>query len=138
MHSPALTAGHSPDIQRIVITSSYASILNSTIPQPHRFTEADWNDYDPGQCEEKGKDALASSKYRASKVLAERAFWKWIEDNKPSFDGAVINPPLVMGPLNQQLSSVDQLNTSASAYSHLVRARRMADEARAILDLHVW
>ena len=33
--------------------------------------------------------------FTASKTLAEKAFWKWIEDNKPSFDGVTVNPPLV-------------------------------------------
>lgn len=50
--------------------------------------------------------------YRASKTLAEQAFWKWIKENKPAFDGATVNPPLVLGPVLQQLSGPQDLNTS--------------------------
>ncbi len=31
----------------------------------------------------------------ASKTLAEQAFWKFFDEQKPSFDGCTINPPLV-------------------------------------------
>jgi hypothetical protein len=37
----------------------------------------------------------SADSFTASKTLAEKAFWKWIEDNKPSFDGVTVNPPLV-------------------------------------------
>lgn len=76
----------------------------------------DWNEFSPKLVEEKGKDAPTPDMYRASKTLAERAFWKWIEDNKPSWDGATVNPPMVFGPILQQISSVSDLNTSNGKY----------------------
>ena len=48
----------------------------------------------------------------ASKTLAEQAFWKFFEDEKPSFDGVTINPPLVLGPVIHQVKAVEDLNTS--------------------------
>jgi hypothetical protein len=34
----------------------------------------------------------------ASKTLAERAFWKFIEEKKTAWDGATICPPMVRAP----------------------------------------
>jgi nucleoside-diphosphate-sugar epimerase len=42
-------------IKRVVITSSFASIVNPYDPV-YTFTEKDWNEYSPKQVEEKGKD----------------------------------------------------------------------------------
>jgi nucleoside-diphosphate-sugar epimerase len=50
--------------------------------------------------------------YRASKTLAARAFWKFIEEKKTVWDGATICPPMVYGPILQQISSTSELNTS--------------------------
>ena len=36
--------------------------------------------------------------YRASKVMAEKASWKFVEDNDVSFDLVTINPPMIIGP----------------------------------------
>ncbi len=58
--------------------------------------QSDWNTYSPTYVEQKGKNA-GIHKYRASKVLAERAAWKFMEDNKDmvKFDLTTILPPLV-------------------------------------------
>ncbi|EJT46893.1 phosphate transporter [Trichosporon asahii var. asahii CBS 2479] len=57
----------------------------------NNFDESNWNQFSLDQVKEKGRDSAAGD----NKTLAEKAFWKFIEDNKPSFDGATINPPLV-------------------------------------------
>lgn len=86
-----------------VITSSFASILDSRRPTPSTFTEEDWNTYSPAQVEEKGKDVAPADAYRASKTLAERAAWKFVEENKPKWDIVTLCPPLVLGPIEQQV-----------------------------------
>ncbi|RXK41189.1 hypothetical protein M231_01594 [Tremella mesenterica] len=105
---------NNPNIKRVVITSSIASVLDPTFPKPHTYTEKDWNNVSPKTCEEKGKDAPPQEMYRASKVLAEKAFWKWIEDEKPAFDGVVINPALILGPLIHPCDMVEDLNSSVA------------------------
>jgi hypothetical protein len=63
----------------------------------YTFTEKDWNEFSPRQVEEKGKDVDPSQAYRASKTLAEKAAWKFLEehtkDGKAPFDLATVNPP---------------------------------------------
>lgn len=70
---------------------------------PHRFTEEDWNENSPAQLEEKGKDVAPPDAYRASKTLAEKAAWKFVEENKPKWDLVTMCPPLVLGPVEQQV-----------------------------------
>ncbi|WWD19047.1 hypothetical protein CI109_103505 [Kwoniella shandongensis] len=105
-----------PDVKRVVVTSSVAAIMSTDITPPHTFTEADWNPVSLKVCAEKGRDADGANKYRASKTLAEQAFWKFFEDEKPAFDGAAINPPLVLGPIIQECDTPESLNTSVATF----------------------
>lgn len=74
--------------------------MDSRKPSPHRFTEEDWNTNSPAQLEEKGKDVAPAD---ASKTLAERSAWKFVEENKPKWDLVTLCPPLVLGPVEQQV-----------------------------------
>ena len=53
--------------------------------------------------------------YRASKTLAEKAAWAFLEehtvDGKAPFAISTINPPLVFGPIIHQCESAKSLNT---------------------------
>lgn len=101
-------------VKRVVVTSSFAAIIESSRKPPVKYTEVDWNESDPLQSEREGNaQSPALNAYRASKTLAERAAWEFVEANKPSFDLATINPPLILGPIIQQCSGPDSLNTSA-------------------------
>lgn len=100
---------YAPTVKRIVITSSFASIIDSkrgTWPDKI-YSEDDWN---PITYEEGLKDP--SSGYRASKKLAESAAWDFVQEKHRQFDIATINPPLVLGPIKPYLQSLDSINTS--------------------------
>ncbi len=62
---------YSSSVQRIVVTSSCASVLHVS-PEPKVFSEVDWNEQSIKEVEEQGKDAPGIAKYRASKTLAEK------------------------------------------------------------------
>lgn len=100
-------------MKRIVVTSSVAAVLE-VVPNAPIFTENDWNTQAVHEVETKGKDSSAADKYRASKTLAERAAWAFMEKNKDKvgFDLVVINPPMVMGPVLHEVDNPDNLNTS--------------------------
>lgn len=66
--------------------------------------------------------------WTASKTLAEKAFWKFIKEEKPSFDGATINPPLVFGPIIHQVKDIESLNTSVAIFSQWQKGEHKADE----------
>lgn len=86
-------------VRRVVLTSSMAAITDE--PESDRvLTEADWN----------VKSTLDRNPYYLSKTLAEKAAWRFVEEQKPSFDLVVINPFLVIGPsLSPGLNTSNQI-----------------------------
>lgn len=85
---------NAPTVKRVVITSSFAALVNpskGTWPE-HTYSEKDWS---PLTHEEALQSQAAG--YRASKTFAERAAWDFVEEEKPNFDLATINPPMVFG-----------------------------------------
>ncbi|KAH1866223.1 hypothetical protein KXX08_003257 [Aspergillus fumigatus] len=105
---------YAPTVKRVVITSSFAAIIN---PKQHakEYSEENWN---PVTWEE----ALdPSATYRGSKTFAEKAAWDFVEKEKPNFDIATINPPLVLGPIVHYLNSLDAINTSNKRIAEMVR-----------------
>ncbi|KAK3724080.1 methylglyoxal reductase (NADPH-dependent) gre2 [Vermiconidia calcicola] len=98
-----------PSVKRVVITSSFASIIDTSKggwPE-HTYSESDWNPI----TEEAAKENAANG-YRASKTFAERAAWDFVEQENPNFTIATMCPPLVIGPIVHYLNSFDALNTS--------------------------
>jgi len=98
-----------PSVKRVVITSSFASIVDGfkgNWPE-HTYSEEDWNPISKEQAVENPANG-----YRASKTFAERAAWDFIEQEKPNFTLATMCPPLVLGPIVHYLNSLDGLNTS--------------------------
>jgi nucleoside-diphosphate-sugar epimerase len=73
---------NAPTVKHVVITSSFASIVNGEKGNSwdHTYSEKDWNPVTEEQ-------ALVnpSNGYRASKTFAEKAAWKFVEEEKPNF-----------------------------------------------------
>ncbi|EFI27543.1 D-lactaldehyde dehydrogenase [Coprinopsis cinerea okayama7 len=104
-------------IKRIVITSSCAAIVDN-FPHPMTFNEDHWNEGGIKEVEEKGKDASRNAKYRASKVLSEKAAWKLYNDHKDTvgWDLTVLNPAFVFGPPIHEVRSPTTLNSSMQGF----------------------
>ena len=83
--SAALEAG----VDRVVVTSSIAAVMDDTRPPDHVFTEADWNE----------SATLESSPYPLSKTLAEKEAWRLHAgaDETTRFRLVTINPTVVWG-----------------------------------------
>ncbi|KAM5343637.1 hypothetical protein ACJ41O_012174 [Fusarium nematophilum] len=101
-------------VQRIVHTNSFAGIYDASKGlQPGKiYTAEDWS---PLTYEDGVRAPAAAVAYRASKTVAERAAWKWMDENpSASFDLVSLNPAMVFGAFLQGAvpSSPDQLNTS--------------------------
>ncbi|KAH9896392.1 NAD dependent epimerase/dehydratase [Xylariomycetidae sp. FL2044] len=110
---------HAPSVRRVVITSSFASILTeSQLGDPSRtFSEADWN---PSTYED-GVRGPKPTSYRVSKKYAEKAGWDFVAQEKPGFNLATICPPLVFGPVAHHLDSLAGINTSNERLVELLR-----------------
>ncbi|KAJ5483241.1 hypothetical protein N7530_002487 [Penicillium desertorum] len=107
---------YAPTVKRVVITSSFAAIVNGK-QHPKVYSEKEWN---PVTWEEAMDH---SAVYRGSKTFAEKAAWTFIEKEKPNFDIATINPPLVFGPIVHYLNSLESLNTSNQRLRNLIQGQ---------------
>ncbi|SNX88046.1 related to GRE2 - methylglyoxal reductase (NADPH-dependent) [Melanopsichium pennsylvanicum] len=119
---------HGSNVKRVVITSSFAAILDSSRQGHIVYTEKDWNISSVENVEKKGKDQEGPDAYRASKTMAERATWQFVEENKPSWDLVTINPPLVFGPILHQVDSPEKLNTSVGFVWGLLHGSKKEDD----------
>ncbi|KAJ3967430.1 D-lactaldehyde dehydrogenase [Lentinula raphanica] len=108
-------------VRRFVYTSSAAAVLELG-PKPRTFTEEDWNNQSVAEVERVGKDTSPINKYHASKTLAERAAWSFIENNKAviKWDLVVLNPPLVYGPFTYEVSTPSALGLTAGQFYNIV------------------
>ena len=70
-----------PSVRRMVVTSSFAAIVDPNKPVTYTYSERDW---DPITREEASTGGGLTA-YRCSKTLAERAAWDFIEKEKPNF-----------------------------------------------------
>jgi len=98
-----------PRVKRVVLTSSLAAVINPALPADTLHTSEEWN---PITYEEAKGQPTPMLAYRASKALAEKAFWDYIKDEKPSWFGTVIAPSAVFGAPLQKITSLSKLNIS--------------------------
>ncbi|KAI0200540.1 putative NAD dependent epimerase/dehydratase [Astrocystis sublimbata] len=125
---------YAPTVKRVVITSSFAAILTAEeLGNANRtWSEADWN---PSTYED-GLTGAPGTTYRVSKTLAERAAWDFKEREKPNFDIATVNPPLVFGPVVHRLASLADINTSNGSMAAAISGQ-WKNEIPAV-GVHLW
>ena len=114
-------------IRRIVITSSFAAVFDGDkgLRPGYTYTEKDWS---PLTYEEAAATNDNPAKvYRASKTLAERAVWNFVEKQQPTFTIATLCEPMVFGPRIDNLKSLDDLNTSNGGVWKLVTSGKDAE-----------
>ncbi|OQO01317.1 hypothetical protein B0A48_12872 [Cryoendolithus antarcticus] len=126
-------AKSAPSVKRVVITSSFASIINPFEGDwpSHTYSEKDWN---PINAEQAVENPAAG--YRASKTFAEKAAWDFVEKEKPNFSLATMCPPLVLGPIVHYLNSLDGLNTSNQRIRDIMQGK--AKEEIAPTGTYIW
>lgn len=122
-----------PTVKRVVITSSFAAIVNADKgPWPeHTYSEEDWN---PITIEQATESPIHG--YRASKTFAEKAAWEFLEKEKPNFTIATINPPMVFGPIIHNLDNLENMNTSNQRILYAAQGK-FKDEIPAT-GVHLW
>ncbi|KAF4213397.1 hypothetical protein CNMCM5878_000031 [Aspergillus fumigatiaffinis] len=99
-----------PSVKKVIVTSSFASIINSYKGNSwvdHTYSEEDWN---PITLSDAHLNPLNG--YRASKTFAERACWEFLERENPPFSLVTLCPTLMFGPVVHPLRNLDELNTS--------------------------
>ncbi|KAJ5886204.1 uncharacterized protein N7473_008878 [Penicillium subrubescens] len=108
----AASAKPGSQVRRIVLTSSFASVVDiDSNPSPDfTYTAAHWNPL----TYETAIDPESSSvvAYRGSKKFAELAAWEFVKNEKPQFDLVALCPPMVFGPVVHPVPNIEQLNES--------------------------
>ena len=89
---------HGNTVKRVVLTSSVVSVLE-WVTEPRVFTESNWNNAAVEEVKAKGSAADPFTIYMASKTLAEKAAWEFVDVNKSkiSWDLVALNPPWIFG-----------------------------------------
>ncbi|KAA1477465.1 D-lactaldehyde dehydrogenase [Dentipellis sp. KUC8613] len=116
-------------VKRVVLTASCACVLKPGIVG--KWDETSWNEPSILEVQEKGTKAPGIAMYRASKTLAEKAAWEFVETHKGEigWDLAVLNPPFVFGPPIHEVTSLDSLNTSMlDFFKAVVKGAKTNDE----------
>jgi len=99
-------------IKRVVLTSSFASVIDvgRDAPPGFTYTGEDWNPLTYEESVAPGTNAVTA--YRGSKKYAELEAWNFIERERPSFDLVSFCPPMTFGPIVHPVQTPDQLNES--------------------------
>jgi dihydroflavonol-4-reductase len=125
----ALAAANASDVKRVVLTSSAAAITDE--PEDRIYTEADWNE----------RSTLQRNPYCYSKTVAERAAWRFVEENDPTFDLVVINPTGVIGPsIGSGLSTTSRIIADllkGSVYPAIIDVTLAYVDVRDVAEAHV-
>ena len=87
-------------VRTVVLTSSMSAM--APVPEPELKSEAHWSD--PEGQKQRG------SFYGASKTLAERAAYQFVEDQMPSTRLVTICPTMVIGPMLQPSPNMTMLS----------------------------
>ncbi|QRW12609.1 NADPH-dependent methylglyoxal reductase GRE2 protein [Ceratobasidium sp. AG-Ba] len=123
---------YGPTVKRVVLTASFAAMNDREKgDRPgYVYSEKDWNPI----TEEEAKQVPGAG-YRASKKLAEKAAWDFVENEQPSFDLVTICPPMVYGPALQEVTDLQQLNYSSTAFYTLFSGK---DQGPKQVPLWLW
>lgn len=93
-------AAREPSVKRFVYTSSIGAVYSPKGGVPVTLTQDSWNDaaLEAAWAPPPYEPQRAPKVYAASKVEAERATFKFIEDENPGFTATAVNPFFVIGP----------------------------------------
>lgn len=102
----------SATVKRVVITSSFGSVLDMSHSEeaPYTYSARDWNPIT--YAEGANASATPQDAYRASKTLAEQEAWNFMKEKSPAFDLVTLCPSMVFGPVATPISSASDLNES--------------------------
>lgn len=125
-----LEAAAQSNVERVVITSSFASVLDINRKDPSFFTYTgrDWNPLSYDEAIDPATSAVVA--YRGSKKFAELEAWKFLESRKPNFDIVTLCPPMTFGPVVHPVRRVEDLNESNATLWKIAKGEKPLPVAR--------
>jgi nucleoside-diphosphate-sugar epimerase len=111
-------------VKRIVVTSSFASVIDIARKGPPYFTYTgeDWNPQSYELTVDPKTDAVVA--YRGAKKFAELEAWNFLKENKPGFSIVTLCPPMTFGPMVHPVESIDKLNESNSMLWNIAKGQK--------------
>ncbi|KAF8324554.1 uncharacterized protein EI90DRAFT_3129739 [Cantharellus anzutake] len=100
------------NIRRIIFSSTAMAVYSGGAIPPVVFDERIYNEYVAAHVRENGRRSNPYAVYVASKLLAEQAAWKWMEEKRPSFDFVSALSTWNWGPFINNIPSADHLSSS--------------------------
>ncbi|KAF9463748.1 hypothetical protein BDZ94DRAFT_1217542 [Collybia nuda] len=103
-------------IEKMVLTGTFGSVCDPTLIPAFgglTFTESDWGEVTREQALAKKDDAYYV--YFASKIIAERAMWKFAEEH-PKLDIACVLPGFVYGPFAEHIPTPTKAQLGTNSY----------------------
>jgi len=96
-------AAKESSVKRVVLTSSSVTCITPGDNGDHTLTDEDWNDeaverYKKLPEKERGDPTKRPIMYCAAKTISEQEAWKWMADQKPSFEFVTVLPNANFGP----------------------------------------
>lgn len=130
VHSILAAAAATGKVQRVVLTSSFASVIDigRNAGPDFTYTGQHWNPLTYAEAAAPGTSAVVA--YRGSKLFAERAAWAFVERHRPSFDLATLCPPMTFGPIAHPVDQPAQLNESNAKLWEVAAGSSTLPEAR--------
>ncbi|KAF7794065.1 hypothetical protein EIP86_005195 [Pleurotus ostreatoroseus] len=127
---------HGPSVKRIAITSSCGTVRETPEKEVRTYTSDDWAEGPVLEVKEKGRNASQLAKYRASKILAERAAWEFVESHKGQLGYEIVTlcGPHIFGPPIEAPNSIDGLSASMKLWLMRVMAANDTVEGHEWLD----
>jgi nucleoside-diphosphate-sugar epimerase len=111
------SCARAPSVKRVVLTSSFAAILNPGSPAfatDCTYNDSVWNVSSfPDETGTWTQAGAGAHIYRYSKIMAEKTAWDFVRQDHITFDLATINPPLVVGANHHVVSQPSELNESS-------------------------
>ncbi|KAI0391275.1 hypothetical protein F5Y17DRAFT_20028 [Xylariaceae sp. FL0594] len=111
-------------LQSFVLMSSTAAVFDMPF-ENKLYTENDWNTTSEAIVHEQGDEAGGFHSYLASKTAAEKLFWKFREERKPSFAMTSLLPTYFIGPPLIPWASADQIPYSNSDFWKVVAGQEI-------------
>jgi nucleoside-diphosphate-sugar epimerase len=125
-----LDAAANSNVKRVVVTSSFAAVLdlNRKAPPFFTYTGKDWNPLSYDEAIDPNTSAVIA--YRGSKKFAELEVWKFLESKKPKFDVVTLCPPMTFGPVVHPVHKVEDLNESNAMLWKIAKGSKPLPVAR--------
>ena len=122
---------HGASVTRVVLTSSFAAMVNVTSHPRIPYNETHWNNDildDNVSPDDFAKDTTdLFTTWRASKTLAEHAAWAFMSSATPKLKFTLFSilPPLMFGPAIQYIpeNSLENLNTSNLRIRNMIQGK---------------